>query len=316
MAGWLDGWRREITQKAIQGALSLAGWMGPRGALELGRMVRHASCWAEPLRRRLACSLRQVGIPPREETIDGYFDRLGRWAGWSLAVHQHGFDGSGIASCFEADATLSHLDEAVARGKGVVLASPHLFGHEMAAAWIHRRHPVVAVVRESKDPVRAGLKQRWYEATGMETCFRARHSSVVADTLAYLRPLRAGKVLGITPDVLVPPRKGMAVRIFGRSVCLSPGIVLLALRSGAALVTCLGHWKSDPAAPGKARAVLSFSEPRWLPGGAGGEHVLREGLQTWVSSLEQYLFRHPENWMFWMDKRWTRVLQVPGARAA
>src|SRR5262249_50173134 len=69
-----------------------------------------------------------------------------------------------------------------------------------------------------------------------------RDSSVVADTLAYLRVLRAGRVLGITPDVLLPPDKGLPVWMFGHQVTLSPGAVLLAMRAGAPLVTPLAEW--------------------------------------------------------------------------
>jgi KDO2-lipid IV(A) lauroyltransferase len=310
-AGW---WRRAATQAAVRGVVKLTRWLGPSGALGLGQAAGSLARLAVPLRRRLATNLRRAGIAPTETVLNRYFHRFGCWSGWSLAVYQAGLEGSGVAARLEFADSVAHLDRAVAKGKGVVLACPHLFCHEMAAAAIHRRHPVVALVRESKDPERGALKQHWYEATGMDTARRPRDSSVISDTLAYLRVLRSGRILGITPDVLLPAGKGLPVRMFGRQVTLSPGVVLLAMRAGAPLVTPLAEWLDAESGRRGARIRMHFSEPVEYPAGGDREHTLREGLQTWCRSVEDYLRREPENWMFWLDKRWARELAAPHAK--
>jgi KDO2-lipid IV(A) lauroyltransferase len=312
--GW---WRRAATQAAVKGALKITGWLGPGGALGLGQAAGSLARFAGPLRQRLATNLQRAGIEPTETILNRYFHRFGCWSGWSLAVYQAGLEGSGVGARLVFDeSTVANLDHAVAKGKGVVLACPHLFCHEMAAAAIHRRHPVVALVRESKDPERGAVKQRWYEATGMETVRRPRDSSVVSDTLAYLRVLRNGRVLGITPDLLLPPEKGLPVRMFGRQVTLSPGIVMLAMRSGAPLVTPLAKWIDGEPGQRGARIRMWFSEPIEFPSGGDREHTIRNGLQAWCSYVEDYFRREPENWMFWLDKRWSRALAAPTAKCA
>src|SRR5262249_10189415 len=148
---WWHGLRRRATQAAVRAAVTLGRWVGPGGGMELGRAFGTVSGLVGPLRQRLATNLRRAGGGPTPGLRDRYFHRLGCWAGWSLAVYQAGFDRSGVAERLVFDESVANLDRAAARGRGVVLSCPHLFCHEMAAAAVHRRHPVVALVRESKD---------------------------------------------------------------------------------------------------------------------------------------------------------------------
>jgi lauroyl/myristoyl acyltransferase len=308
-AGWWDGLRRAVTRAAVHGALAVSRWLGPAGVLEVGRAVGGLAGLAGPLRRRLATNFRLAGIAPTEERLDAWFRRFGTWAGWSLAVYQAGLDGSGLLGRISFDESLAHLDAALARGRGVVLAAPHLACHEITAGFLHRRHPVAALVRESKSADHDAVKRRWYEALGLEIVHRARGSSLVADVVAMLRVLRNGRVLAVTPDVLLPEDKGTHVRFFGREVCLSPGVVVLAQRSGAPLVTAQLEWDDGPGSR-LGRVRIRFSPPLELPAAGDREQAARLGLQLWCAETEEYLRRRPENWLFWLDKRWTRALRA------
>lgn len=265
------------------------------------------------LRNQLIYNLRAAGMDSSDATVKAYFQRLGLWAGYSLGIYGVGFDQSFAPQRFFHDPdTLHNLDAAVAKGKGVVLVSPHLFGHEIAAATMHRRHSFTALVRESKDANWGKIKDRWYgDALGLETVKRPRKSSAAGDIAAMLRALRAGKVLGITPDVLTNRTSGMPVRLFNRTVHLSPGMILLAMRSGAPLITASGQWEIDPARPGQERARLCFSEPLEMSRNGDREAALREGLQRWCDGFEERLRKAPAEWLFWLDKSWTKILRQP-----
>jgi lauroyl/myristoyl acyltransferase len=193
-----------------------------------------------------------------------------------------------------------------------VLAAPHLACHEIAAAYAHRRHPLVALIRESKSAEHDAIKRRWYEALGMETVHRARNTSPLADVVAMLRVLRAGRVLAVTPDVLVSDDRGVRVRMFGHEASLAPGIVVLAQRARAPLVTGLLEWEEH--GPERGRLCARFTEPLELPPESSREQLLQEGMQRWCGQVEGYLRSRPENWLFWLDKRWTRVLRGPVTR--
>jgi KDO2-lipid IV(A) lauroyltransferase len=221
-----------------------------------------------------------------------------------MAVYHRGFSGSGVAKEIEMDRSVEHLDRAVAKGRGVILASPHQFCHEIGAAYMCGRHKVVALVRESKGRWRRAMKERWYQATGMDIVPRPRRSSVMADTFAYLRALKSGRILAVTPDVIVPPASGVRVKMLGCNVHLSPGLVLLSMKAKAPLVTSYTHWQKD------GRFVLQFTEPVEYSTAGDRMATAAAGLQAWCRQCEGYFCQNPGNWMFWLDKRWTRALRA------
>src|SRR5262249_47030905 len=161
-----------------------------------------------------------------------YFRLLGDWLAKSMVTYHRGFADSGFVDCIQFDHTISRLDEALAKGRGAVLVSAHAFCHELGAAVINRRHPVVALVRESKNPVHNAIKSRWYEATGLEVVTRPRKGSMLADVMSYIHVLRSGKVLAVTPDLPAMDGSGVPVRVLGHRVALNPGMAALALWSG------------------------------------------------------------------------------------
>ena len=305
----LDRCRRQITSVATSGILAASHRLGPGGAFSMGRVAGQLAGLTWPMRKRLATNFKRAGITPTSARVDRYFRRFGCWISWSLAVYHHGFVPSGVAERVLFDDSVSRLDQAAALGRGVILIGAHGFCHDVGAAAVNRRHPVTVLARESKSAAREAMKKRWYQARGIEMACRPRRSSVTADTMTCIRTLRRGRALAITPDVLVSSQKGVSVQFLGREVFLSPGIAVLAMRTGAPLVPCWYEWHEDRSAKRDDRVVVCFDEPIELaPTGDRGK-LAQETLQAWCVQFEQYLKRYPENWMFWLDKRWTKVLR-------
>ena len=296
----------------MRGALLSTRPLPPRGAIALGETLGLAAGAILPLRLRLrrsmALGLGAGNVPAG--AVSRYFRHLGQWFGWSMATYHHGFWKSTVPDVMTLDPSVEHLDEAMSRGRGAILASPHQFCHEMGAAFISRRHKVVALVREGKSRSRERMKERWYASTGMEVVKRARRASVIADTLAYLRVLKSGRLLAITPDVLVSPARGVGVKMFGREVFLSPGLIVLAMRAQAPIVTCYVEREPD------GRFVPHFTRPLEFSRHGDREATARDGLQAWCAECEGFFRRNPGNWMFWLDKRWARSLRRIPAEAS
>lgn len=308
MAKMFTAWRRSATYALLHGALRLGRLLGPNRAMDVGGWVGEICGLPGPLRRRLAANWRAAGIEPTKELLDRYFHRLGLWIGWSLAVYEHGMDKSGIAArCEEGDAR-PIFEAAFAKGRGVVLAETHFFAHEIVAGYVNRHFPVAALVRESKFPAHNAVKEKWYRALGLPVVHRARHSSLLADTVELIRVLRTGKALGITPDLIVPKAKGIAVRMFGKDVCLAPGFAFLAMRTGAPIITSRLEW-IDADSPRTARVRLNCNEPITIPDGGNRAATMRDAVQHWCDVQEAALRKNPENWLFWLDKNWTEALQ-------
>src|SRR5262249_11406400 len=103
--------------------------------------------------------------------------------------------------------------------------------------------------------------------------------------------------------------KGVPVQIFGREVFLSPGMAVLAMRAGAPLVPCWYQWIEDPSAKRDDRALMCFGEPIQLSATGNRGAAAHDAVQDWCRRHEAYLRDCPEDWMFWLDKRWTKVLR-------
>ena len=298
--------RRQLTLSAVRAALAYGARLSPKRTVALGRTLGRIAGSMPPLRNRLIGNLRQAGLEPSPERIAAYFRLMGNWFYSTLSTYHRGFDACGYADCAHFDESIVHVDRVMAQGRGAVLVSPHAFCHEFAAAAINRRHPVVALVRETKNPIRDAIKRRWYEATGLEVVRRSHKASMMFDVMNYVRVLQSGKMLAITPDLPVPDDQGVPVKIFGRTVALNPGMVALAMWSGAPLLFCWPkRWESGGAGPDVA--TICFDEPVTIPLSRDRHGVLRAGMTEWASRFEACLRRNPEYWLFWLDKRWTRV---------
>ena len=309
MARWTTQIRRAMTQAGMDWAADLSAHLSAGAALVLGRAIGTGGALAAPLRMRLAknmeLALGKGNIPPG--VGQQYFQNLGQLVGWSMAIYRHGLVGSGACDKVRFDDSVCHLDDAIARGRGVIVAAPHLFGHEIAAGHTALQRGLVALVRESKNPKRTAMKHHWYAQLGVETLRRPRKASVMSDIGACVEVLSQGKVLAITPDVVVSETQGMPVRVFDREVYLQPGMVYLAVHAGAPLVSSFGQWDQE------SGVSISFNEPIEFEDSGPRKRIVLAGLQDWCDKFEAYVRANPANWLFWMDKRWTRVIRSGAA---
>ena len=138
-----------------------------------------------------------------------YFRHMGWFQSSALATFHYGIGATPVPDEVQFDESVRVLDEAVAEGRGVVLASAHWSGHEIMAAIISRRHPIVMLVRQAPTSERASRKLKWYNSLSVETVLRPSRASTIKDAAAYLKVLKSGKLLAITPDILADPEQGV-----------------------------------------------------------------------------------------------------------
>ena len=144
--------------------------------------------------------------------------------------------GNACSQEVQFDESVRVLDEAVAEGRGVVLASP--IGRAMrlwprSSAGDTRWSCLCGKLRH---PERASRKLKWYNSLGEETVLRPIRASTIKDAAAYLKVLKSGKLLAITPDILADPEQGVETRIFGRPARLHGGAFALAISARAPLI--------------------------------------------------------------------------------
>jgi len=189
-----------------------------------------------------------------------------------------------------------HLDVALAAGRGVVVALPHMGNWDHAGAWAVLEGMPATTVAERLEPVRLFDRFVAYrERLGIEvlplTGGAEPPFAVLADRL------RAGRLVCLLGDRDLSAR-GVAVSFFGRRAKLPAGPALLALRTGAPLLP----------------AVLWFEDHGWgieigppLEPPAGGGDVERvAGLtQALADAFARGIAAHPEDWHMlqrcWLD---------------
>lgn len=174
-----------------------------------------------------------------------------------------------------------HLESALARGKGVVVASGHLGPVSVCGQALVVRGVEVTLPVERETSELSRLVNRARTAMGLRF--------VPTDSaLGIGRVLRAGGVLAILADRAVT---GVGVRVpfAGREALLPSAPVVLALRTGAPLIVAFAERERDT-------LVARFEPELALPHTGDHEADVREGVRRYAERLATAIRRAPQEW--------------------
>jgi lauroyl/myristoyl acyltransferase len=142
-----------------------------------------------------------------------------------------------ISRYFDIDG-FEHVEEAVAAGRGAVLALPHLGGWEWAGAWMAERgHKLLAVVEPIEPPELFDWFADQRNAFGLEVVPLGPDVSS-----RVLRALRDNRLVCLLCDRDLTG-DGIEVEFFGERTTLPAGPATLALRTGAALLPVATYFR-------------------------------------------------------------------------
>lgn len=185
---------------------------------------------------------------------------------------------------------LEHLDEALAKGNGVLAVSAHFGNWElMGAALVARGYEVHVLAREVFDK---RLEQRLQ-------LLRERAGVIVhvgqGGLVGIVRALKRGKIVGVLLD---QDTGGPAVftEFFGRLARTPTTPFSIARRVGAEIVPMLIHLE------GLAHRVRIH---RPLASSGSSQESIVEDLHAWHRILEEEIAAHPSQWV-WFHQRWKR----------
>ncbi|MGQ0824098.1 MAG: phosphatidylinositol mannoside acyltransferase [Actinomycetota bacterium] len=187
-----------------------------------------------------------------------------------------------------------HVDAGLARGKGVIVALPHLGGWEYGAAWVARAkgHRMLAVV----EPLQPPEVYEWFVAQrrtlGLDIVPLGH--GVATDVLAALRANRIVCLLcdrDLTGD-------GIEVDFFGERTTLPAGPGTLALRSDAALIPAAVYFGAGR----HHEAVVRPAIPVARAGGRIRDDVARI-TQDIAREFETLIREAPDQWHL-MQPNW------------
>jgi KDO2-lipid IV(A) lauroyltransferase len=187
---------------------------------------------------------------------------------------------------------LAHLDAALAKGRGAIIALPHLGGWEWAGFWVAavRKHPITVVV-EALDPPELF---EWFSE--LRRSFGMNIVPLGPDvTPQIVRALKANHVVALLSDRDIAGG-GVEVEFFGERTRLPAGPAILALRTGAALIPTAAYFRG--------RGHLGVCRPP-IPTERSGR--LRDDVtcitQLLAHELEALIRVAPEQW-YLMQPNW------------
>jgi lauroyl/myristoyl acyltransferase len=180
---------------------------------------------------------------------------------------------------------MEYLQQALDRGKGVVVISAH-FGNVDLVAQVPLAYgiPIVGAALHVKPErlFRYALKLR--QSHGLRL--------IPADgpLMELFRALRRGEIVALPCDRAIADNT-REVDFFGSPARLPDGPLRLALRTGAAVVPAFALRLPDD-------SFLVQIEPALeLPQTDDTEEALTAGMRQVVSALERHISRHPEQWL-------------------
>ncbi|HEV7524074.1 MAG TPA: phosphatidylinositol mannoside acyltransferase [Acidimicrobiia bacterium] len=240
-----------MTTYAYRGAARAAQLIPSALVPGLSRVAGRIGGWPQTANRRM-CARHQRRVTGRTDrgVVDEVFEWYGRY--WleifRLPVEvRHG----AVVPNFTIEG-YEHVTDALAAGKGAILALPHLGGWEWAAAWMAAQgHHMLAVVEPLEPPALLEWFASQREAIGLEIV------PIGPDVSRHvLRALRDNRIVCLLSDRDLTG-DGAEVDFFGERTRLPGGPATLALRTGAALLPVAVYFTAGRGHNGVVRPPLS-----------------------------------------------------------
>lgn len=238
--GYSAGWG--LVRRAPEGLARTAFRAGADRAFRRGAGAQ--------LRKNLARVLAVPVDQVPDDLVQRSFRSYARY--WREAFRLPSMDHARLSRDVNAAVTQQqHLDEAMAEGRGVVIALPHMGNWDLAGVWLVASHGQFATVAERLKPESLYQKFLAYrESLGFEILPHTSSADEAAGEGPYkilAQRLREGKVVCLLADRGMG-RSSVPVRFFGETARFPVGPAKLAVETGAALVTA--HTWYEPGAPG------------------------------------------------------------------
>lgn len=182
-----------------------------------------------------------------------------------------------------------NLRTAMDRGRGVMVALPHMANWDHAGAWACLTVSPLATVAERLKPEELFEKfVAFRESLGMKVLPL---TGGTEDTMSVLGDhLRGGGLVCLPADRDLS-RRGVPVTMFGEATRMPAGPAMLSVRTGAALVPTILSYEGDEP---DHRLVIRFSEPIEVPASPSGR--IATMTQSLADAFAAGIADHPADW--------------------
>jgi len=189
-----------------------------------------------------------------------------------------------------------HLDAAIKRGKGIIIAGLHLGNFPLLAAKLALEgYPIAVIIKKPRNKYIARLYTSMTDTVGMGFIDGGERRQAAQQSL---RQLRGGGIVYIIIDQN-PPYPDITVDFFGYPVPSFKGPVVLAQRTGATILPGFIVYENG------WRHKLMIGKPFPLETTEDEEQAIAHNLSRLMKLAEGYIERYPEQWWWW-HRRWKR----------
>lgn len=190
-----------------------------------------------------------------------------------------------------------HIDRALSSGKGCVAITAHYGNWELLARKLAMQgYAINVIARDSDDPGLTGMGTRMRESGGYKVFDKDQ------PIIGAFRRLKLNEILGILPDQ--NESEGILVPFFGRLARTATGPAVLALRSGAPMLSAFAHRKEDGRYLGRVYPIIDFQ-----PTG-DDEADIASLTALFTQAIETEVRTNPTQWL-WLHDRWKSSPEAP-----
>ncbi|MCK5214932.1 MAG: lysophospholipid acyltransferase family protein [Candidatus Omnitrophica bacterium] len=189
------------------------------------------------------------------------------------------------------------IDKALARKKGIIIATAHIGNWELGAVLISMLgYPTNAIALPHKERPVNELFNKQRESKGVKVI------AIKRSLRASLRALQNNECVGVVADRDFTST-GFEMDFLGKNTLIPKGTAVLSAKTGAAIIpTFLLRDKED-----SFRLVFDdpIYPPRIVEGSLDDDELLKDIIQKYISSIEKMIRKYPSQWMmfrqFWIS---------------
>jgi KDO2-lipid IV(A) lauroyltransferase len=187
-----------------------------------------------------------------------------------------------------------NLDQALARGKGVILVSAH-FGNFplMMARLALSGYKIAGIMRPMRDSRAEKIFAAKRNRVNIKTIYNQPRSTCVNKTIESLR----NNELVFIPIDQNFGTGGVFVDFFGKKAATATGPVVLAQRTKAVILPCFIIRQRDDT------HKIIFEPPLNLEQGRSSQETVIINIQRLTNIIESYIRKYPAEWG-WIHRRW------------
>jgi KDO2-lipid IV(A) lauroyltransferase len=189
---------------------------------------------------------------------------------------------------------IESLERALNAGKGVILVSAHFGNFPLMLSRLSLEgYKVGGIMRPMHDTRAEKMFEKKRRRMNIKTIYTQPRKACVDTTI---RSLANNEIVFIPIDQNFGSG-GVFVDFFGRKAATATGPVVLAQRTGAALIPCFIIRQPDDS------HKIVFEPPFTLETGSNSQETVILNIQRLTNIIEDYIRRYPAEWG-WIHRRW------------